>query len=220
MTHDLDSVITDSDREDMARALFDIGAVKFGAFKLKLHQTNPDAPLSPIYFNMRVVRSHPQVLGLVASMLARYINTEGLRDTFDLYSDIPTGSTPIVAVLAYLTGIGMISPRKDSKGYGLGVSVDGAFTAGQRVLLLDDVVSHAESKLEAAHALTENGLVVRDILVVLDRQQGGAAQVAAAGYRLHALAHADQLVDIYRRLNLIDAAQYAQVAAYFAQERA
>ena len=79
---DLDRVITDSDREGLARALFACGAVKFGAFKLKLHQTNPDAPLSPIYFNMRVVRSFPKVLGLVAEMLARYISTEGLRGTF------------------------------------------------------------------------------------------------------------------------------------------
>ena len=124
-----------------------------------------------------------------------------------------------MSVLAYLTGVGMISPRKDSKGYGLGVSVDGAFQVGQRVLLLDDVVSHAESKLEAAHALSENGLIVKNILVVLDRQQGGPEQVAAAGYKLHALAQADTLVETYRRLHLIDAQQYAQVAAYFAQER-
>ena len=48
--------------QQVADTLFDLGVIKFGAFRLKLHEKNPDAPLSPIYVNLRLLRSYPDAM--------------------------------------------------------------------------------------------------------------------------------------------------------------
>ncbi len=191
------------------------GAVRFGAFRLKWHEQHPDAPLSPIYLNLRVLRSFPDAVDATAGVLSELIEAHGLR--CDCYADVPMAATPFVAVLSHLTRVPMITPRQP-KPHGLTEgTIDGAFAAGATVLLIDDLVSHAESKLEAVHVLEANGLRVRDIAVLLDREQGGPAQLAAAGYTLHAAARISQLLAYYLRTGGIDAARYAEVTAYFTQ---
>jgi uridine monophosphate synthetase len=192
------------------------GAVRFGAFRLKLHEQQPDAPLSPIYINLRVLRSYPDAVDATVDVLAELIAARSLR--FDLYADLPTAATPFVAVLSHHTRVPMITPRQP-KTHGLVEgTIDGAFSPGQTVLLVDDLVSHAESKLETAHVLEANGLRVRDIAVLIDREQGGPAQAAAVGYTLHAAVRVSQLLAYFLRTGGIDHQRYVEVSTYFAQQ--
>jgi uridine monophosphate synthetase len=193
------------------------GAVRFGAFRLKLHEQHPDAPLSPIYVNLRVLRSYPDALDAAVAVLTELIDMHGLQ--FDRYADVPMGATPLVAVLSHLTRVPMITPRAP-KTHGLDGSIDGAYSPGETVLLLDDLVTHAESKLEAVRVLEANGLRVRDVAVLIDREQGGPGQLAAAGYTLHAATRLTQLLAYLHRTGGIDAAQYAAATSYFASGRA
>ena len=85
-------------------------AVKFGAFRLKLHEKQPDAPLSPIYVDLRVLQSYPDALETAALALAEMIETHQL--TFSRYAAIPMAATPLVAVLSHLTRVPMITPRQ------------------------------------------------------------------------------------------------------------
>ena len=204
------TAITDQDRAKLADMLFEIGAVKFGAFRIKLHETQPDAPLSPIYLNFRLLRSYPEALGFTAELLLKL--AAPLK--FDVLADIPTGVTPIVAVMTYLGKFPMISPRQSTKGYGLGVAIDGEYKEGQRVLLVDDVISAGDSKFDAIEKLQKAGLVVEDLLVVVDRQQGGAAGLHAKGFRPYSVATIGQLLDRYLATGAIDEDRYRQVVAY------
>src|SRR5258708_36712575 len=79
----------------------------------------------------------------------------------------------------------MLGPREPKEDGRAGTS-EGAFTPGETVLVLDDVVTHADSKLEAIRVLEGNGLVVRDAAVLLDREQAGPGRLAAAGLHLPA----------------------------------
>lgn len=200
----------------LADMLFEIGAVKFGAFRIKLHETQPDAPLSPIYLNFRILRSSPSVLTYTAQMLLRLAG----RLKYDLLADIPTGVTPIVSVMCHLSGRPMISPRKDVKAYGLGVAVDGEYQAGQTVLLVDDVISGGESKFEAIEKLEQSELQVKDVLVVVDREQGGRQTLVDKGYRPHAVATISQLLQRYRSTGVIDEARYQEVLNYLGLAKA
>ncbi|HEY7985146.1 MAG TPA: hypothetical protein VID73_13300 [Ktedonobacterales bacterium] len=192
------------------------GAVRFGAFRLKLHEQQPEAPLSPIYINLRVLRSFPDAVDATVDVLAELIAARDLR--FDLYADIPTAATPFVAVLSHRTRIPMITPRQP-KTHGLVEgTIDGAFAAGQTALVIDDLVSHAESKLETARVLEANGLRVRDVAVLIDREQGGPAQAAAAGYAVHAAVRVSQLLAYFLRTGGMDQQRYAEVTAYFARQ--
>lgn len=208
--------MTDKQRA-FADALLAVGAVKFGAFRLKLHETQPDAPLSPIYVDLRTLQSFPDAQDAAALALAELIEREGLR--FTRYAGIPMAATPLTAVLSHITRVPMITPREE-KSHGAGGTINGVFTPGETVLAIDDVVSHANSKLEAIRVLEGNGLVVRDVAVLVDREQGGPEQLAAAGYRLRAAVRIGQLLDYWRAVGGIDDDTYDRVRTYFAGSRA
>lgn len=197
-----------------ADALLATGAVKFGAFRLKLHEKQPDAPLSPIYVDLRTLRSFPDALDDAVLTLVEMIAAQSL--SFDLYADVPQAATPLVAVLAHITRTGMITPR-EAKTHGAGDAINGAYAPGQTALVIDDLVTRAESKLEAIHVLEAHGLRVRDVAVLVDREQGGAEQLAAAGYQLHAAVTLSQLLDHWRATGGIDDATYERVHAYTTQ---
>jgi len=198
-------------QRDFADALLGCGAVKFGAFRLKLHETQPDAPLSPIYLDLRVLQSFPDAMDAAVAALEEVIETTGLH--FTRYAGIPLAATALVAALSHVTRVPMITPR-EAKSHGTADTINGAFAPGEPVLAIDDVVSHAESKLEAIRVLEANGLVVRDVAVLVDREQGGPQQLAAAGYTLHAAVRLGQLLDHWRATGGIDEVMYARATEY------
>ena len=200
-----------------ADVLLTCGAVKFGAFRLKLHEREPDAPLSPIYVDLRVLRSWPDAIDTAVAVLAEMIAARELE--FTRYADIPMAATPLVAILMHQTRVPMITPR-ELKTHGAGGSINGHFTPGETVVVIDDVVTHADSKLEAIRVLEGNGLVVRDVAVLVDREQGAPEQLAAAGYTLHAALTLGQLLDYWRASGAIDEATYERVRAYQAANQA
>ena len=199
--------------EQLAQALYDAGAIQFGAFRLKLHEERPDAPLSPIYVNLRLLRSHPEQMDVAVAAYRALL--DGRR--FDLLADVPMAATPFVAILSHLTRMPMITPRAP-KTHGSGATIDGTFRPGQTAAVIDDLVTKADSKLEAICVLEDQGLRVRDVIVLVDREQGGAEQLAEAGYTLHAAVRLSELLDIYRRTGAIDAAAYARTVEYLSAE--
>ncbi|HKV85296.1 MAG TPA: hypothetical protein VJN88_12120 [Ktedonobacterales bacterium] len=203
--------LTDKQRV-FADALLTSGAVKFGAFRLKLHETQPDAPLSPLYVDLRVLQSFPDALDAAVATLAELIETEKLA--FTRYAGIPMAATPLTAVLSHITRIPMITPR-ELKSHGSGESINGAYIPGETVLAIDDVVTHADSKIEAIRVLEANGLIVRDVAVLVDREQGGPRMLADAGYTLHAALRLSQLLAYWRTTGGIDATTDARLRAYF-----
>lgn len=200
-----------------ADALLATGAVKFGAFRLKLHETRPDAPLSPMYFDLRVLQSFPDAMDAMVAALAEMIAARKLE--FARYAGIPMAATPLVAILMHVTRVPMITPR-EAKSHGAGGTINGAFAPGETVLVIDDLVTHADSKLEAIRVLEANGLRVRDVAVLLDREQGGKEQLEAAGYQLHAAVKLSQLLDHWCASGGIDEEMYHRAREYTAQVRA
>lgn len=189
--------------------LFDIGAIKFGRFRLKLHERHPEAPLSPLYIDLRVVRRFPAVKRAAVDVYEELLR--GLR--FDLLADVPMAATPFVASLSDRLQTGQITPRLDQKTHGSGARVDGLLERdrGARAALIDDLVTKADSKIEAALVLKEEGVAVNDIVVLIDREQGGRQQLAGAGYHLHAAMTMGQILRFYLESGQIDGARYHQI---------
>lgn len=198
------------ENKSLATALFNVGAIKFGEFRLKLHEKNPDAPLSPIYIDLRILRSFPGVLEQTG--FAYYRLTDGL--IFNYYADVPTASTPIVTILSSITRTPMISPRMEVKTHGVKGKIDGIFEKGQVVLLIDDLITTAGSKLEAISILEENGLRVYDVAVLVDREQGGAQLLVNQGYACHTVFRLTELLELYVQEGMIKQDMYKQVTTY------
>ena len=104
----------------------------------------------------------------------------------------------------------MVTPRTDAKTHGSGASIDGLLNSdqGKRAVLIDDLVTRADSKLEAAAILVEKGIKVQDIVVLVDREQGGEKQLAEAGYKLHAALKMSQMLPFYDRVGRISQEVY------------
>ena len=173
--------------------LHSIGCVKFGNFKLK------SGLMSPIYIDLRLLVTHPDVLKQAAQAMAGLIGSElGLQNstlTFDRLAAIPYAGLPIGVAVALETNKPLIYPRKEAKEYGTAKLIEGEYKAGETVLMVDDLITKGTAKLEALKPLTDEGLIVKDILVLIDREQGGAAELAQRGVALHAVFTLSQMLD-------------------------
>lgn len=206
---------TDS-KEELAVVWFECGifldrrkSPEGRGFRLKLHERNPDAPLSPFYLNFRLLRSYPRVLGKTAQLFASLVRAI----PHDLVADIPTAITPVVAVLSLITLTPMITPR-ELKTHGTGGEIDGVFSSGQSVALFDDLVTQADSKLQAGRVLNEAGLNVAGIFVLVDREQGGRPQLVSAGYKLYTAWTITDLLAFYREEGMLTGDLHAEILAY------
>jgi len=176
---------TRSEIDKIALALHDIGAVKFGEFKLK------SGLLSPIYIDLRLLVSHPRLLDRIARQMAALAK----KIKFDRLAAIPYAALPIGVAVSLAMNKPMIYPRQESKNYGTARQIEGEFLEGESVLLIDDLITKGHSKIEAITPLVAAGLIVNDILVLIDREQGGAEELAHLGCRLHAVLTLSALLD-------------------------
>ena len=196
--------------EQLAHGLYDQDCVKFGTFKLKSGLT------SPIYIDLRLLVSHPTLLRRVARILA-----EMSQDlSFDRIAAIPYAALPIGVAMGLELDRSMIYPRREVKQHGTRRAIEGAFQPGETALLVDDLITRGGSKLEAIETLEAAELVVRDVLVLIDRQQGGAEDLAEHGYRLHAALGMVDLLDALRASKRITEDQHTEVVAYLERTRA
>jgi uridine monophosphate synthetase len=198
------------EKQAVAEALFSAGVIRFGAFKLKLHDKVPDAPLSPFYLDLRVVRSYPDLMDQVTDLFLDLMR--GLQ--FDLIADVPTAGTPFAAIISHKTRIPMITPRLGSKEHGSAARIDGSYRAGQTAVVLDDLVTNSESKLEVIQVLVAQGLLVKDVVVLIDREQGGVQQLKSAGVECHAAFRLSQLLNTYKERGLISTEQFSAISRY------
>jgi orotate phosphoribosyltransferase len=202
--------------ESLALGLFEAGCLQFGRFKLK------SGMISPIYLDLRLLVSDPAALWQTAGALAEIIcglpGPDGQptqpRLVFDRIAAIPYAAIPIGVALALTIDRPMVYPRKEAKTYGTARPIEGRFSSGEKVLVLDDLITRGDSKLEAIAPLEKAGLIVEDILVVIDREQGGAEVLAEHGYRLHSILTMREMLNILVRGDAITAEQHAQVIAY------
>ena len=211
-------------QKEMARALFGMEAIQFGAFRLKLHETNPDAPLSRIYVNLRTKDNpkggplSPEIVKSIGEYLHGVAMEHELR--FDRIAGVPYAGDPLAKAFSEAPSSGnpisLLELHKQIAGERRRVegSIQGYFNPHETVLLVDDLVTRADSKLEAIQLLEAHGLRVRDVLVVLDREQGGAEQLAEYGCNLHVVFKLSQLLRWYREQEMITSEQYEEVTTY------
>jgi uridine monophosphate synthetase len=191
----------------IARDLFTAGCVRFGDFTLK------SGVRSPIYLDLRQLVAYPAILQRVARAYARVLRTL----EFDRLAGIPYAALPIATAIALEMNRPLIYPRREVKEYGTRASIEGTFTPGETVVVIDDLATTGESKIETIEKLTSVGLRVRDIVVLIDREQGARESLAAAGYTLHAIVTLSELLAELHRSGAITAEQLAQVKAYLGQ---
>lgn len=210
-------------RGRLADILLDIGAIQFGEFRLKLHQGQPDAPLSPIYINPRTPDhpTHPgpvdtSTLRLIGSCLAEVVWANRLR--FDYVVGIPVAGDPLADELLRQLG------HSQRLHLGKQIFADGSsridtilednFPISSSVLLVDNVITSANSADEALAVCDAVGLDVHHLLVLVDRQQGGSARLNAMGIKTYTVFTLYELLRHYVTSGKLSPDKAAEVVRY------
>lgn len=163
--------------QQLIEGLVDLAAVKFGDFTLASGQH------SPIYIDLRLLVSEPSLLAMAAEAYSAIVS--GL--TADRLAGVPYAALPIATAVSLRTGMPMIYTRKEVKTHGLGKDVEGLWQSGERVIIIEDLITSGGSTIKTAERLRELGLIVEDVVVLIDRAQGGVQALAEAGIRAHAV---------------------------------
>jgi uridine monophosphate synthetase len=180
--------------------------VRFGEFTLVSGQR------SPIYLDLRLLVANPQLLRRVARAYAE--NLKGL--TLDRLAAIPYAALPIGTAVSLEISLPLVYPRKDLKEHGTGKGIEGYFEKGERVVVLDDLITTGGSKLRAIAPLEEAGLEVKDVVVLVDREQGGAEELAEQGYMLHSILGLREMLAILVEEGRMTSGQEEEVLSFLA----
>ena len=171
----------------LADGLLAAGCIKFGEFTLK------SGLKSPIYIDLRQIISHPKLLSEVAQAYLPLLSTL----QFSRIAGLPYAAIPIATAISLAGNYPMIYPRKEAKSYGTKADIEGEYHGGETVIIIDDLATTGGSKFEAIEKLTGVGLVVKDVVVLVDRQSGAKESLEQAGYSMHAVLTISQLLDYW-----------------------
>ena len=178
----------------LADGLLEAGCIKFGSFILK------SGLQSPIYIDLRQIISYPKLLKQIG---AAYLPL--LKELkFDRIAGLPYAAIPIATAISLQGNYPMIYPRKEVKAYGTKAEIEGEHHAGETVVIIDDLATTGGSKFEAIEKLTGAGLIVKDVVVLIDRQSGAKESLKQAGFAMHAVLTISELLDYLEAVGKVE----------------
>jgi len=173
----------------LADGLLSAGCIKFGSFTLK------SGLQSPIYIDLRQIITYPKLLEQIGQAYLPIL--KNLQ--FSRIAGLPYAAIPIATAISLAGNYPMIYPRKEVKTYGTKAEIEGEYHAGETVVVIDDLATTGGSKFEAIEKLTGVGLVVKHVVVLVDRQSGAKESLEQAGYSMHAVLTITQLLDYWEK---------------------
>jgi len=167
-------------------ALMGCGALAYGDFTLA------SGKKSPYYIDIKKASTDPDVLEAVADEMARLIQLKGLK--FDRIAGVVLGSIPLAVALSLRTKVPYIMVRKEKKDHGTGKLIEGVLAAGDKILMVEDVITSAGSVADAIGTVRAAGAEVTMAICVVNRQEGGEQRLKDMGVDLHSLVTAEELL--------------------------
>jgi orotate phosphoribosyltransferase len=223
-------MLTESE-ERLADKLWEIGSIQFNfvdRYRLKMHDTHSERPWSPVYINLRT-NQHPvpekrgplddETLNMIGNEFALLL--DNLHWNFELFADIPDAGTPfgdLIAEQLHWQGddfrLHLIKTTNPDGTRFISGLKENLWQPNQSVLLVDDLLTGADTKLEAANVLKRAGFAVWHVMVLIDRCQGGVKQLHNAGLDVSAVMTLPDMLEYYVRTGKITALQELDVLDY------
>lgn len=188
-------------KAEICRILNKIGALQFGAFKLT------SGKISPYYIDLRVVPSFPDAFQKICNLYTNFVKEKIGAENFERVAGTPMAGMPFATLIAYNMKKPFIYIRKGVRLHGRQRRVEGVLAPGDRVLLVDDLITTGLSLRRAAKAVVAEGGVVNDAVVLLDRMEGGEEKLRKSGIRLHVLLNISEAANMLYETGAINEEQ-------------
>ena len=163
------------DRQELARQISRRARLT-GRFTLRSGRT------SSVYWDKYRFESDPVVLTAIIAQLQTL-----LPPTFDKLAGLELGGIPLATGLSLATGRPCLFVRKAAKPYGTGQLVEGGWTAGEQVVVVEDVMTSGGQVVTSVQQMRELGLIVTQAVCVVDREEGAGARLEEIGCRMAAV---------------------------------
>jgi orotate phosphoribosyltransferase len=186
---------------DVPKILSKIGALRFGAFKLT------SGKMSPYYVDLRLVPSFPSAFHKVCEYSTAFIKENIGEKMIERVAGIPVAGIPFASMIAYNLGKPFLYIRKGVRLHGRQRGIEGVLSPGDRVLLIDDLITTGLSLAKAAKVVTAEGGVVNDAFVLLNREEGGKERLKRESIELHSLMKISTVAASLHEIGAIDEEQ-------------
>ena len=175
--------------EEFVKGLLETGAYQEGDFILVSGER------SSYYFDLRRIFGNPKWFKTLSDALLKVVQNEIINEThMDGVAGIPTAGLPYATYLSLHLDLPLYYPRVKIKDYGTKQTVEGGEVKDKQILLVDDLITSATSKIEAVEALESEGAIVKHLCVLLDREQGGVQRLAEHGVTIHSLCKISEII--------------------------
>jgi orotate phosphoribosyltransferase len=174
---------------------------------------------SPYYIDLRQTISDPATMDLIAESLARIIDNEVGRDKFDKIMGVPTAGVPFTALVCQKLSKPMLYYRKEKKEHGVRKKIEGKMDANDRILMIDDLITTGKSVVQAAEGAREQGGQVTELVVLLDREQGGREFLLSNNIRPHVLFNVSEAFKWLNEVKLLSDDLYQVITDYIQAEK-
>ncbi len=191
---------------ELLEGLWRSGMMKFGRFSLASGRE------SPYYIDLRPLPSNPRLFSLAISEFEAMLSIRS-GGTFGIASPELAGIA-LGAALALKIGKPFIYVRKQRKEHGTGGLVEGTINAGDRFMIVDDVLTTAGSILHVVKSLRDTGAFVDSASVLFDRMEGGRENLSAEGVMLSASTTIVEAINELNSRGLMTANQLESVLSY------
>lgn len=205
----------------LAKALWDLGAVQFGDFSVgrtTLH--------SPVYVNLRLLISNPRALQRAGRVIHGEVQTlqrmlHPRVQPFQRVSGIPFGGLHLGLSFSLASKVPLVYIHPAKERNGARAFVEGKYEHGETVLLVDDLITSGGNVIETAAFLRiEAGLKVKDVVVLLDRQEGAEERLRSHGYNLISILGLETMLNYLMASGRIDEHWYRKSIEYVKSRRA
>ncbi len=191
-------------KKEIIKGLYKIGAIKIGNFKLK------SGDLSPFYIDLRLVPSYPEIFSKVNEAYAqKFQEIYGPRRDI-MVGGIMSAGIPFATALCMRYGLPLLQIRSEPKKHGTGKLIEGKdITKGDEILLLDDLISTGTSKVKPKVAIEEEGGIVKNLLVLVDRtSESSKTSLDTLGMELHSFITLFEIVDVLKEFDKISKEEF------------
>jgi len=160
--------------------------------------------MSNYYFNCKAVTLHPEGMFLIGNIIFDMIRESGAKGI----GGLTLGADPIADAVAYTSylkkePVEAFVVRKTAKSHGTMQWIEGNVKAGDKVVIVDDVITTGKSTIEAINRAEEAGLDIVKVITLIDRQEGGKENIEALGPTVAAVITREEVMELYRKIDKV-----------------